>query len=279
MERILSAIYRKLEGQLQYFDPQDPDLLERTVQLINLLQDALMDLKKLVGKTGFADSQQEIIFFKHTKPQLLGKLMFYNMVFRIESASPITGWDIKKMYFSRHLRLLKKQHKDNLKGEEFYRYYRSARTDLDYVYYLRGNLDFKRGMDSYIFEIDTAFSTYYDFKVAQIIANDLLYGYLSSRVNVMKKKVLPEIAAMQKMVWSDSANALIELIYALYAARVFSNGKVGIRQISRFFQYMFDLPLNEVHHAFHRMKTRAQSRTVFIDRLKVALEEYMNRNL
>ncbi len=135
-------------------------------------------------------------------------------------------------------------------------------------------------MDSFIFEIDPEFSTYYDFKVARIIANDLLYAYLSSRLLLLKSKTGGgRVVDVDELKWPESASALIELIYALYAAEVFSKGRISIRGLSRFFQEAFGISLNEIHHAFHRMKTRSGSRTVFLDRLKLSLEDYMDRNL
>ena len=79
--------------------------------------------------------------------------------------------------------------------------------------------------------------------------------------------------------WTDSKNALIELIYALYASGVITNGKIGIGKISLVFQILFHAELGDIHHAFHRMKTRAGSRTAFLDQLKIALEEYMDKDL
>lgn len=43
------------------------------------------------------------------------------------------------------------------------------------------------------------------------------------------------------------------------------------------FQILFRISLNDIHNSFHRMKTRAGSRTLFLDQLKYSLEEYMNR--
>ncbi|MGI6516876.1 MAG: RteC domain-containing protein [Fermentimonas caenicola] len=70
---------------------------------------------------------------------------------------------------------------------------------------------------------------------------------------------------------------MCELIYALYANDAISHGKIGIRKISSIFQVLFRVSLNDIHNSFHRMKTRAGSRTLFLDQLKFSLEEYMAR--
>jgi hypothetical protein len=79
--------------------------------------------------------------------------------------------------------------------------------------------------------------------------------------------------------WTNSQNALIELIYALYVSKSIAYGKIGIRKLALIFQILFRTPLNDIHHSFHRMKIRAGSRTVFLDQLKISLEEYMDKDL
>lgn len=61
-------------------------------------------------------------------------------------------------------------------------------------------------------------------------------------------------------------NALIELIYALHANSSLSHGKIGIRKISLILEKLFQITLGDLHNSFHRMKTRAGSRTTFTKR-------------
>ena len=82
-----------------------------------------------------------------------------------------------------------------------------------------------------------------------------------------------------KVFWTDTKNALIELIYALYTNGSLSDGKIGIRKISLALERMFQISLGDLHHSFHRMKYRAGSRTAFLDQLKSSLEEYMDKDL
>ena len=91
--------------------------------------------------------------------------------------------------------------------------------------------------------------------------------------------ILINADANKDISWTNSQNALIELIYALYASNSIAYGKIGIRKLALIFQVLFRTPLNDIHHSFHRMKTRAGSRTVFLDQLKISLEEYMDKDL
>lgn len=71
-------------------------------------------LKEYVLENGFSDINQEIEFFKKIKPEIQGKLIFYNKVFRIETACPIGMWQVHKEYFSKELQ----------KIEQLYQYYK-----------------------------------------------------------------------------------------------------------------------------------------------------------
>ena len=79
--------------------------------------------------------------------------------------------------------------------------------------------------------------------------------------------------------WTDSKNALVELIYALHASGAISNGRVGISKMSMVFEIIFRVKLGDLHHSFHRMKDRSGSKTAFLDHLKANLEKYMDKDL
>lgn len=144
-----------------------------------------------------------------------------------------------------------------------------------------GKINYYDGLSSFVFEIDPKFSTYYDYKIAHIIANELLYTYLMTKINVDEGSahIFQNSENTKDIFWTDSKNALIELIYALHSAEVISHGKIGIRKLSLVFQILFRIPLGDIHHSFHRMKTRTGSRTAFLDQLKISLEDYMDKTL
>lgn len=256
-------------------------VIEESYHMIVFLRNLLSDLKKYVMDNGFRDDNEEIVFFKTIKPQILGKLIYYNKVFRIETSRPVNVGKMYFNYFSDELQELKQEYKEHSYNSEFYRYYRTGRTDYDREFFLLGKINPHIGLNSFIFEIDTQFSTYYDYKVSRIIANELLYNYLLSKItpddsiNVFH----PDTQENSGFLWTESKNALIELIYALYVSKAISDGKIGIRKITRVFQILFNVQLGDVHHAFHRMKDRAGNRTAFLDQIKMAIEQYMDKDL
>lgn len=257
-------------------------IIEESYSMTLLLKDLLTELKDFVIASGFESEQQEIDFFKNIKPQILGKLIFYNKVYRMEIACPVPDGKLLMQYFSSKLEQLKKTFKEYTVSSDFYRYYRSNRTDMDNRFFRLGNIEFYSGLNSVAFEMDPHFSTYYDYKVSRIISDDLLYQYLLRRMDPDEQESLSELAAVayaKDIYWTDSKNALIELVYALHATGAVSNGRVGISKLAMIFEMAFSIKLGDLHHSFHRMKDRSGSKTYFLDQLTTNLEKYMHKDL
>lgn len=256
-------------------------LIDEAHEMTLYLQDLLSSIKQLVTERGFKDDKEEVNFFRVIKPQILGKLIYYNKVYRIESTCPVKNGKMYYTFYSIQLERLKREYVEHICNSYFYRYYRSGRTDRDNTYFKRGNINYHDGLNSIVFEIDTSFSTFFDYKVARIIANELLYSFLLTKISPDENPdlFLQKPKGSKDIFWTENKNALIELVYALYAAKVISYGKIGIRKIGLLFQVLFRVSLGDLHHAFHRMKTRAGSRTAFLDQLKLSLEEYMDEDL
>ncbi|WP_286856737.1 MULTISPECIES: RteC domain-containing protein [Sphingobacterium] len=278
---IYDTIVKRIEIQECKITLTKEKVINEAYQMATFLQEILNETKAIVSNKGFIDKEQEINFFKYVKPQLLGKLIYYNKIYRIETSCPAKAGELYKIYFEKELEKLNNEFQEHFVDSDFYRYIKSGRKDLDEKYFALGNIDIIEGLNSFVFEIDPNFSTYYDYKVAHITADELLYTYIRNRLSPENEYESPSLTYTNydDMFWTDSKNALIELIYALYAARSLSNGRLAISKISTIIETLFQIELGDFHHAFHRMKVRSGSKTAFLDHLKVSLEEYMNRNL
>lgn len=279
---VKTAFYKELLFEINTKEQEvsivSGNIIQQAADMIELLHDILKRLRERISGIQEITPLEEIEFFRDVKPNVLGKLIFYNEVYRIETTCPVSGGKMYRKYFSTQLKLLKKNKQAYNEGD-FYRYYRSGRVDRDEEFFIRGKLRLYTGLESFYFETDPEFSTYYDNLLARIVAQDLLYAFLITRIDP-DSPILPGYSDVpEDLCWTGTKNALIELIYALYIAGVISNGKVGVRKITLIFQWIFKTPLGDIHHAFHRMKDRAGKRTLFIDQLKDSLEQYMDKTL
>lgn len=81
---------------------------------------------------------------------------------------------------------------------------------------------------------------------------------------------------MSDINWTASKTDLIELIYGLYANKVFNNGKITIKAITHFFEEALGVKLGNTSLRFQEILRRKDS-VAFLDQVREALEAYMNR--
>ncbi|WP_449384908.1 RteC domain-containing protein [Chryseobacterium shandongense] len=144
---------------------------------------------------------------------------------------------------------------------------------MDEKLFVQGKYDIKLSLDTFYFEADKNFSTSHDYKVAKIIANDLIQIYLEDQLNNINHKKSSDGSSLN---WTESKTALTELIYALHSQGVFDNGNADIKVIAKTFESTFNISLGDFYHTFMELKSRKINRTKFLDSLCDALIKKMD---
>lgn len=129
MKNSLQNILLEIHNKEDKISSQSKSLLDEAYEMILYLQDILFSVKKSITQKGFNDEAEEINFFRTIKPQILGKLIYYNKVYRIETTCPVSNGKMYYSYFSSQLANLKREYIEHICNADFYRYYRSGRTD------------------------------------------------------------------------------------------------------------------------------------------------------
>ncbi|UIR57859.1 RteC domain-containing protein [Sphingobacterium sp. SRCM116780] len=280
MKQLYKNILLTIEQEEKNVSKSSKSVIDEAYHMLSFLRGSLTDLKLEIAANSFDSILDEITFFKHVKPEILGKLIYYNKLIRIESVSP-KNLELLELYYAEQIKILNKEYRKYIASSDFYKYYRSGRIDRDECYFRLGNINFFDGLNSFFFEVDSEFSTFYDYKIARILAFDLIHHYVSDKVNAKGEsaKISFESADGSEFSWTDSKNALIELIYALHISGSVSNGRAGLRRMSKLFEDLFEVKLGDIHHAFHQMKFRAGEKASYLRFLKNSLEQYMNKDL
>jgi hypothetical protein len=271
----INKLLSELNEQLNFINLEIDSQSMRCENAIDIILKTLNKVKTVVSKSSFKTETEEILFFKEIKPQFTSKLIYYNMIYKIEMKKPNGGHRILKKYFNNELIKLKAFFDNEL---EFYKYYRSGSIYLDYKYFLRGKFDIKMSLDSYYFETDRNFSTSHDFKVAKILANDLIQLYLENQLIMIDNKDTSEKSQRKpniKMIWTGSKVALIELMYALHTEGVFNNGAADLKDIAEYFEHIFEIDLGQYRRAFLEIRARKSDKTKFITALNDVLLKRM----
>ena len=273
-----NILLNQLNEQLNFVDLEIDNQIKKCEEAITIILKSINELKKTTTKTNFKTQSEEIQFFKEIKPQFTSKLIYFNRVYKIEMKKPNGGNRILKKYYNNELLKLKAFFDNEL---EFYQYYRSGSTYLDYKYFLRGKFDIKLALDSYYFETDSSFATSHDFKVATILANDLIQLYIENQLlmldnqeNTEKSQRKPNV----KMTWTGSKVALVELMYALHTEGVFNNGAADLKEIAEYFEHIFEIDLGQYRRVFLEIRARKNDRTKFLTTLNESLQKRMENS-
>lgn len=270
MKQFYNEKISELEIAIDEVEIETDCSLQRLETVIHLVLKCLSELKEYVLKSGFKNTNEEIRFFKYQKPAIVAKLIYYNAIYKIETKKPYGTKPIRK-YLNKELTKLKRFFDNNL---DFYKYYRSNNSFLDEKMFLRGNHDIKLWLDTYYFQSDHNFSTSHDYKVAKIIANDLIQVYIQDQLYHKFQK--NKSKAQKRLKWTGSKVALIELIYALHYQNVFDNGNNDIREVAQYFESVFGIDLGNFYQTYLELRNRKMNRTKFLDTLREELIRRMD---
>ncbi|RZS98169.1 RteC domain-containing protein [Cecembia calidifontis] len=269
--------YEELEDKLRMIDLEEDSILKKSEQSFQIALQAINQLRDDLKGDRLRLQSDEISFFKEIKPKFVSKLIYHLSVFNIETNKPNGGIKVKRKYYQNELDKLKRYFDNNL---EFYRYYRTHSNYLDHKYFVRGKQDIRLTLDSFFFETDPNFSTSHDFKVSNILANDLLNVYLEDELNKLSLTDLnnekTQVEPKGKLTWTESKVSLIELMYALQARGVFNNGTADLKEVAAFFEDTFGIELGQYHRTFLEIRIRKTGRTKFLDSLQESIIRRMD---
>lgn len=260
----------EFEKKIESMKASGEDVLCEAEAGITQAERYLRRLRKKVVQKGFTTPKEEIYFFKHVKPQLFSKLIYYTKLFYIESKRPRGTTKCQIKYLNGQIKRLQTYFNDNL---EFYHYYRRGTTALDTLYFLRGNLDLRTASASLQFFLDEQFSTCQDSAVSTILAFDMLIDYLHAEIYRLENSNAPNMDNTTALSWTGTKTELTELVYALQTSGVIEGGTADIKEISSIFEQAFNIELGNFYHTFVEIRARKGDKTKFLRRLVDVLEK------
>lgn len=259
--------------RLKEIDTENDEIISKSKLAVAFLVEQLNLIKVKVRVHKFAEIKNEIKFFKHLKPAIYSKLIFYSNVFKIENRKPKgTDKSIRKHY-EKELNKIEMFSNNNL---EFSDYLRHNSTYLDEKYFIRGQYDIELYMDTFIYDSDPHFCTSHDYKVSKIYANDLLIIFLKTQISNLDRKennngIRTHHSSKSPLTWSLSKTDCVELIYSLYLIKAINKGNIDLKEVAEHFEKHFNIQIDDLYKMFLQIKERKTNPTKFIDSLKAAL--------
>lgn len=256
-----------LQKRLQGIDDlSDEDILIRTGKKLTFAQDLINELKQFTRKYTFTDTQEEIRFFKETKPVLLSQYFFLKKIFELQLFDSYTDSKSRKANYKR---VLEHMQRFALKNKDFYQYCLSGSTFFDGDYFTR-NIHNDVGI-----QVDDLFSTGYDTRLSKILAYELAKKYVIELLKKEDDDAAPQLE-IQTLMWTGAKTDLVELIYALQAVGVFNNATPQVRNIVEVFENMFNVNLGNYYRTFLGIRIRKTGQTAFLDKIKLGLIQRIN---
>lgn len=271
MVDFIATLEQEVERSIREIESTEKNILRRALAVSNMLEDVFDRLKAFVSHYAFGDEQEEITFFKETKPRIFCHLLYYRKVYNIEMNRPMGSDQEQVRYLNCELEQIRQY---MFKRLDFYRYIRSGESHLDKEFFLRN----KKGgacqyLDSFYFERDPLFSASGDFRVAKILANDMLQQYLRKEleeIRIGKSLVQTPDIKLETPRWTEAKTGLIEVLYAWDAIGCINGGNISLSRMAAYAEQTFDVRLGNITRAFNEMKLRNRP-SAFIDRMKEAL--------
>ena len=257
MEERINQILSQIDLEIDEIDLYGYDIIETSLSMVLQLQDILTDLRNQLQTYVFPSKEDEISFFKNQKPELLGRLLYFYKIYRIETQCPTGSNEVLRLYINHS-------------------------TIHDEHYFLRGRTDIRLCSDSAQFDKDPNFSTGYDYKVAKILANEMLRIYLNKKLQKLESESSIEkqqqgINAKMPVRFTGKKSALIELGYALASSGDINHGNIEIKELMNYLSSMFNIDLGGYYDAYIAMKER-KDRTSYLNRLIDNLTKRMNED-
>jgi hypothetical protein len=276
MKAKIDSIIEELNNMIQVKELEFIDVLTNAPQIISSLELGFEKLKWLISNYEFKEQNEEIIFFKIQKPKLFSKLIYYQKIYHLELNRPVSSYQTQRFFLERELEHINIFWSSNV---DFIQYYRSGKTSMDEFYFLRGKRDIELNLDSFYFERDPKFSTYFDFKVSKLLANDLLAAYINYELTKLKQQenefeALSPVFSQEK--WTDKKTALVEIIYSIHEEKSINAGQIEIKALATILGKIFNVDLSDIYHIYLEIRSRKTNRTEYLSRLIKALNKRMD---
>ncbi|QDO95257.1 hypothetical protein FNB79_15170 [Formosa sediminum] len=243
---------------------------ERANRSIISCRKTLGALKKEVLLKGFKSTQQEIIFFKHTKSVPLKELIYYLKLRSFELQLPRSGKELQCKIIKRKLNKLNRFFLRNI---DFGQYMESECTHLDEYYYTRPQHQEDHYPFSKLYYEDFRFSTPKGLLLAEFKAYSAFMLYLENRLFCIKNPLQEQeinTKLTKKLVWPFGYAAFVELISVLSAAELHTKNNLSIIDLARKFQEIIDIQNTGFYNTRNENANRTKGLTPFLDSVILA---------
>ena len=224
-------------------------------------------IKAILRDKEFDSIDDEIHFFKHVKPKVTSRYFYHLKLYQIETGLPMGSTETMIRYYEEEVRKL-----DNYVSnhQAFCHYIRRESTDMDHIYFTRGNKSPELFTNYQHIDLAEEFATSHGFVLARILANKHLYEYLSRKIRQLENSYTILDSLIKPVPWTGSKINLVVIMYGLI-----ETGQVDcdLATLSNHLQKTFDIEIKEVYRIWADVKTRKKDMFPWLKEMIQKLEE------
>lgn len=272
--------FAQLTNEMVVIGTDDLSPVARLAANLNVISASLKKLRAFMETEPFTNRQEEIRFFKHTKPRFYSLKIYHFELYNLDTAKPAGTKDMLLDYYLQELKLVQRFFKLNA---FLYQYFKGGFTELDNLYFVRG-AEIPTILIPEQPETDQAYSTSMDYQFAKFIAFEMLQTEILNRIGGLDGTLLPVEPKKPKPVpvlkWTGSHVNIVELIYGLYYTLQLNNGNADVTEIVALMEETFGITLRDAHHSFVEIRRRkVDSPSRFLEQMAAAIKQRVDDDL
>ncbi|MGB3108274.1 RteC domain-containing protein [Sphingobacterium siyangense] len=276
LSREIENLYSAMLKQLDEINGSLRDSIKNLGESLLLIKSTVTSLRQYIRNHPFINDQQEISFFKYTKPRFAAWQIYCVELNNIISSVPIGTDEMIKEYYENELSIIDRFFKVYA---FYYQYYLKNEISNDQRFFLRRKAS-PFPPCSELMANDPDFSTELDHLFSLFKGNEMLRDFIIRRIKILteesNKRFMVDVIAKRNRSWSGDKVELIEIAYGIYYTGRINNGRAEIADIVQWLEDSLDVDLSQAYRMFVDIRRRKTvSYTKYLDEMREAIHSHI----
>lgn len=270
-QELSTRLLKQLEQDLEQQSFQIKDPLEKLVAHLNAIRQALDKLKSFLKDKPFKTDEEQIKFFKYTKPAFYQWQIYYTELYTIETGLPFRDAEKQVAFLDQELYYIERFFQQYA---FIYQYYKLNADELDSLYFIRGG-QVQSVLLPNVPELNPEFSTGCDYLFSKFKAFENLKEWVSERLLYLKKN--PDMSYQPEtdtgeMKWTGDTINLAEIAIGIYHTIQVNKGSASLAEIFKGLEAMFHVNIGIPSKRMAELRRRKRlGRTQYLDEMRESI--------
>ncbi len=271
IHELSSQLLKRLEQDLEQTSFQVKEPLQKLITALKAIRQALNKLRGFLKEHPFKAKDEQISFFKYTKPAFYQWQIYYTELYTIETNLPFSDSEKQVAYLEQELCYIERFF---LQYAFLYQYYKLGADELDSLYFVLG-VELQSLLLPNVPDLDPEFSTSCDYLFSKIKAFESLKGWVTERLLFLKKNpLIPYQPGSDpgEMTWTGDTINLAEVGIGFFNTGQVNNGTASLSEIFRWLEEKFQVSIGIPSKRIAELRRRKRlSPTKYLDEMKESI--------